>query len=307
MASSKSNASYDTLISLHDKLTRLNGVITPEAVNRLEDEFGGIFTIAKTHHYKQGQKYGHLTSAISEPKYRLVIGNVMRIHTIPTNPGLYSMAALAIRNAAPLQEQYVAEHKILMKSYNDYLGVEEAGKDLILYATGNDALAPLKIQYISFRDSTVLSMIDHLCQKMAIKMTTVQKHEYKATEYNNPWDPTTSITAYFTQLDRFQVSLCNRGIATSDSEIMMVAGAQVWQSKMFTEDQMVAWENKTATKQTWAKLQTYFTKKWLEYKQYSAMMAKELRFKEAVRLAQETVAAEDKHLSPLQNVCSPQT
>jgi hypothetical protein len=46
--------------------------------------------------------------------------------------------------------------------------------------------------------------------------------------------------------------------------------------------------------QTWAKLQTYFTKKWLEHKQYSATMAKQLRFKEVALLAQETAAAEDK-------------
>jgi hypothetical protein len=45
MASSKNNASYNMLISLHDKLTHLNGVITPEAVNRLEDELGRIFTV----------------------------------------------------------------------------------------------------------------------------------------------------------------------------------------------------------------------------------------------------------------------
>ncbi len=64
-----------------------------------------------------------------------------------------------------------------MKSYNDYLGIEEASKDLILYAAGDDALAPLKKQYIGFGNLTVLlSMIDHLCQKTAIKMTTVQKH-----------------------------------------------------------------------------------------------------------------------------------
>jgi hypothetical protein len=107
-------------------------MITPEAVNRLEDELGRIFTIAKTHHYEQGQKYGHLASAIPKPKYRLVIRNAMWTHTVPANPGAKSMQALAIGNAAALQEQYVAEHKILMKSYNNYLGVEEAGKDLIL-------------------------------------------------------------------------------------------------------------------------------------------------------------------------------
>ena len=55
MASSKSNKSYDMLISLCNKLTRLNGVITPEAVDKLEDKLGGIFTVTKTHHYEQGQ------------------------------------------------------------------------------------------------------------------------------------------------------------------------------------------------------------------------------------------------------------
>ncbi len=64
-----SHDTYDTLINLHDKLTRLNGVITPEAVDKLEDEIGGIFTMAKTHHCKEGQKYGHLASAIPEAKY----------------------------------------------------------------------------------------------------------------------------------------------------------------------------------------------------------------------------------------------
>jgi len=75
MTLSALNGAYDTLISLRDKLTRLNDVITPEAVDKLEDELGGIFTVAKTQHYDQGQKYGHLASAIPESKYRLVIGN----------------------------------------------------------------------------------------------------------------------------------------------------------------------------------------------------------------------------------------
>jgi hypothetical protein len=41
MSSSASNKAYDMLIKLWDKLTRLNGVITPEAVNKLEDKLGG--------------------------------------------------------------------------------------------------------------------------------------------------------------------------------------------------------------------------------------------------------------------------
>jgi hypothetical protein len=202
-------------------------MITPEAVDKLEDKLGGIFIVTKTHHYKQGQKYGYLASAIPKSKYRLVIGSATWNHTVPTDPGAYSTDALAAGNAAATREQFVAQHKIKQKSYRDYLSVEEAGKK----------------QYIGFGDTTALQMIDHLRLKTAIRMTTAQKFEYKTNGYNTPWDPTTSITAYFTQLDRFQVSLGDRGIATSDQEKTMAAGAQMWQSEMFTEDQMVAWED----------------------------------------------------------------
>ena len=95
-------------------------------------------------------------------------------------------------------------------------------------------------------------------------MTTTQKFEYKLTGYNSPWDPTMSITAYFTQLDCFQISLGDCGIATSKQEKTMAAGTQMWQSEMFMEDQMVIWENKPAADQTWVALQAYFTEKWLE-------------------------------------------
>jgi hypothetical protein len=61
------------------------------------------------------------------------------------------------------------------------------------------------------------------------------------------WDPTMSITAYFTGLDRFKISLNDHRILTSIEEKTMVAGACMWKSEMFTEDKMVAWENKPTT------------------------------------------------------------
>jgi hypothetical protein len=175
MSSSASNKAYDALIKLWDKLTCLNGVITPEAIDKLEDKLGGIFTVAKTHHYTQGQRYGHQASAIPQSKYRLVIGNATWIHTVPTNPRAYSADALNAGNVAAMHKQIVAQLKIKQKSYRDYLNVKEAGKDLILYAVGNTAVAPLKKQYIGFGDTTVLAMINHLCLKTAIRMMTTQK------------------------------------------------------------------------------------------------------------------------------------
>jgi hypothetical protein len=100
-----------------------------------------------------------------------------------------------------------------------------------------------------------------------------------------------SIMAYFTGLDKFQISLTDRGISTSIKEKAMVAGARMWKSKMFTEDQMVSWENRPAVEQPWTNLQTYFTEKWLKRRQDSAAIAKQSRFKEAALAVQEQVAA----------------
>ncbi len=121
----------------------------------------------------------------------------------------------------------------------------------------------------------------------AIKMTTLQKFKYKAEGYGKQWDPTTSIAAYFTGLDKFRTSLADHGISTSIKEMTMAAGARMWESEMFTKDQMVAWENMPASKQTWQALQDYFTEKWLERRQYLQATAKHLRFKDAALAAQE--------------------
>jgi hypothetical protein len=176
-------------------------------------------------------------------------------------------------------------------SYAEYLRVQKAGKELILFSIGDNALAPLKKQYINFRDATIHSMIKHLREKTAIKMTTSQKYNYKTEGYNKPWDPRMSIAAYFTGLDRFQISLMDRGILTSVKEKTMAVGARMWESKMFTEDQMVAWENRPAVNQMWTILQTFFTEKWLERCQYLAAMAKQSCFKEAALAVQEQAAA----------------
>jgi len=133
---------------------------------------------------------------------------------------------------------------VTIESHASYLKVEEVSKELILYAVSDDALAPLKKQYIGFGDKTVLAMIVHLQTKTAIKMTTAQKHEYRTNGYNAVWDPTTSITAYFTMLDRFQVSLKDCSIATSVEEKCMAVGSQMWASEMFTKEKMLGWENK---------------------------------------------------------------
>jgi hypothetical protein len=102
----------------------------------------------------------------------------------------------------------------------------------------------------------------------------VQTHKYRTNMYNNTWDLVLSITTYFTQINCFQISLVDHSITTSNEEKLMAVGAKRVASKMFSEEQVLAWEDIPPTDQTWTNLQMYFTKKWLEHRQYSSTMAK---------------------------------
>jgi hypothetical protein len=183
MSSKTKNGAYKILAAQKDAVTRITGVKTPEAINNLEDEIGGIFTILKSTHFDEGQRYGYLACVIPEAKYQLVIANDTWTYTAPTNPGAYAAAALEGGISAAQHEQLVANHKEEQLSYTEYLGAQEAGKELILYGVGHDALASLKKQYINFGDATVHSLIKHLRDKTAIKMMTSQKYDYKTEGY----------------------------------------------------------------------------------------------------------------------------
>jgi hypothetical protein len=83
----------------------------------------------------------------------------------------------------------------------------------------------------------------------------------------------------------------------------MAAGVCMWESEMFTKDQMVAWENKPTADQTWDNLQTYFTEKYHKRRQYLAATANQSRIKEAALAAQGQESAEKEGAS--NDVCTP--
>jgi hypothetical protein len=162
------------LVAQKDVITKITGIIMPESIDTLKNELGGVFTILKSTHFTDGQRYGFFASVIPEDKYRIVINSPAWVYTAPVNPGAYAATALAAGLSTAQREQIVTQHKEEQTAYANYLGSQEAGKELLLYGIGDDALAPLKKQYINFGDATIHSMILHLQEKTAIKMTMSQ-------------------------------------------------------------------------------------------------------------------------------------
>ncbi len=132
------------LITPKDVITKITGIIMPESINTLENELGGAFTILKSTHVTDGQRYGFLASVIPEDKYRIVINSPAWVYAAPVDPGAYAARALAAGVSAAQREQIVVQHKEEQMSYADYLGSQEAGKELLLYSVGDYALTQLK-------------------------------------------------------------------------------------------------------------------------------------------------------------------
>jgi len=140
--STKSGA-YEMLVAQKDVITRITGIITTESIDGLENELGGAFTKLNSTHFAEVQRYGFLATVIPEEKYRIVISDGTWNYAAPDNPGAYAVAALAPGVSAAQREQLVAQHNEEQTANTDYLGSQEAGKELLIYGVGNDALAPL--------------------------------------------------------------------------------------------------------------------------------------------------------------------
>jgi hypothetical protein len=143
---SSKNGAYEMLVAQKDAITKITGIIMPESIDELENKLGGAFTKLKSTHFKEGQRYGFLATVIPQEKYPIVISDAAWVYEAPANPGAYAAAALVAGVSAGQREQLVAQHKEEQMAYADYLGLQEAGKELLLYGVGDDALPPLKKQ-----------------------------------------------------------------------------------------------------------------------------------------------------------------
>jgi hypothetical protein len=63
------NRVYKMLVAQKDAITKITGIITPKSINTLKNKLGGAFTIVKSTHFVDGQRYSFLASVIPQDKY----------------------------------------------------------------------------------------------------------------------------------------------------------------------------------------------------------------------------------------------
>jgi hypothetical protein len=99
------------LVTQKDTITKITGIITPKSIDTLKNKLGGAFTILKSNHFADSQRYGFLASVIPKEKYWIVIADPDWVYAAPANPGAYGAKALVAGVSAAQHKQIVANHK----------------------------------------------------------------------------------------------------------------------------------------------------------------------------------------------------
>ena len=104
---------------------------------------GEILTNHKAYHFTRRTDFGHLEVILTEEKYQDSINDQTFVYAAPMDQGAYDPNAGNNMNATQ-RAQEETEHRRNNVSYEFYVGVAEACQDLIIYAVGDSAVAPIK-------------------------------------------------------------------------------------------------------------------------------------------------------------------
>ena len=280
----------DSIIAQKDQITQIIGEITPESIDNLEEEVGGVAATVKSYHFDSGIDNGHLAVIIPQADYRIIIEDDGWEYEPPEELEEYDAAAVT---ATVAQRAVIkAQHKRKYESLLTFTGVSVGAKELIIYAVGEEAVIALKARFIKYAKITPQQMIKHLRDKTCIKMTTLEKDRFKRQGYEAQWDVTKNIVLYWKALDQHTIRLASRGITTSDDEKVTAAVARMWESGFYTEEKLIEWEKKDDEEQTWAAVQTYFGGLYHDHKQYAKATAKRARMSEGMNNIEEKAKEE---------------
>ena len=228
-----------------DQITQIIGDIMPEQVDQLEEELARIMTTILSTHFAQGPKYGHLAMIIPKAEYQTVINNVNWSYVEPAQ-----------------RAQMEARHTWKNEEFQVFCSAMEGAKDLILFAVGSNALAPLKEKYVGFGNQNVHKMLKHLRDKPAIKMLDQEKEEFKSKGYGKLWDPSVNPDTFFKELEEFSTILNKREITTTEAERTLVVVARIQATGYFPSKIIMEWEKKKTNDKTWDNAKTHFLEAW---------------------------------------------
>ena len=152
----------------------------------------------------------------------------------------------------------------------------------------------LKKPIIGYRGLKIKDYLDHLDVKWC-KLDTEAIKEMKANYYQK-WTADIHITDFGKQLDDEQAQLATTNITIPEADKLQFYIEQMYASRYFNREMMIAWEDKTTANKTWATAKTYFegeTAKIETYQSNTNSSSAEARYESAANMTDQGDALRD--------------
>jgi hypothetical protein len=287
-----------TAMLLTKPVTRIHGRPERDQVDVLEKELARIVSTAKTTRFPQGNKYGHLVMIVGEAKYRNIIDDQAFTFETPTDGGAYDTVNIKEDIAKNAASKALAEanHKRKQREYYQWTAVESAARQLIVGAIDEELLVDLVDEWVQYEGHTPAEIFTFIRDNVCLAPTTDDQLALLA-KLAEPWDQTENLLSYFKKLDLAQDAMKKAHVPCTDVAKAIQAGSQMAASGLFSELQIIDWEENSHMDKTWGNLKRYFTKLYKSKMQYAKSEARRTGFESAAAMQQSKDQEMEKQLT----------
>ena len=174
-------------------------------------------------------------SKLGEDRMQTIYGGPAYKYLVPVDLGPYD-TTIDGRASTMARFQAGVIHNCLNDNSLVYRGICNGTIKLIIYATGEDTVVPLRRWYIGFGNTTPQQMMEHLRTNMCVKTNIKEKEPFKTQGHAQEWDTSKNIITYFKEIENFKEKLDSGGITTSTAEMATSAVGRIYNISYFIED-----------------------------------------------------------------------
>ena len=286
-------SAHDIKESAHDYVSakmsakaidRIVGQPTIVTYGILEDQLAVMASTVKTTQW--GGNHGHLTLVVGTTKYQAITGDATLNADRMAQPDRVDDRING--NSTNFDHlRWTRENDEKIREHNMMNEADDILVQHVVDSVNEQYIDELKKDYVGYSDQTCKTILSHIKSKWC-KITTREKTKALAV-FRQPWDRVTNITSYERALDKGQEKCVDMGIPAPDAEKVQIYTEQMYLSEIFTEKEMVEWEEKTDATKTWANAKTYFGALYSTRQSYeSDMKARGAGFESANSLSDRT-------------------
>lgn len=280
------NTAHASIVAKAESVATISRVeYTVEEYNKFEKSLVTIARSVMSDH--NGGQHGYAGLILETASYRKLLKSTtatFTAHAKPTRTATYTPTAtageiaLAKENHAADREQYYTQE-----------GVRDALKYLILTNVPPETLVEIEDDDTEFENVSPLEMMDHLRTNARVTDVFDKKQLLDALHEPIDFDGDLPLKGHFKNVDASIKQLKKHNIDASESIIMVTLLEQIKGHGDFKEE-VIKWELKPATTQTWVEFKKYFSAADHERRQRDQYGAKTARTSGATANQVQTIA-----------------